>query len=51
MKYLICALITPVISAAAYAFTCTNYTILTPSGTATCTKCCDDNGNCTVSCF
>ena len=49
MKYLICALCAAVISAAAYA--CTTYTIMTPNGQATCTKCCDSYGNCTVSCF
>lgn len=51
MKYVALAVIVSVISASAYAFACTTYTILTPNGTATCTKCCDDGGNCTVSCI
>lgn len=51
MKYVALAVIASVISASAYAFACTTYTIMTPNGIATCTKCCDADGNCNVSCF
>lgn len=50
MKYVICALIASVISAAAYA-RCTTQSVITPDGRAmVCTTCCDNYGNCNTTC-